>query len=176
MVGYMNSAQLQALVAEAMKRSALCWISYPGSDRSWPIWHVWVEGSALVVCGGPEQRLPGIEHVAHVVVTARAKDSRARLVSWVAEVDVEEPGTERWQAAAELLKAERLNAPRASELIDTWAAEATIIRLTPTGEVTEYPGAYPSESLAAAPVDSPATTAGELPWVAHRRATQAPEL
>ena len=172
----MDPDALQVLIAEAMKRSALCWVSYPGSDRAWPVWHVWDEGSALVVCAGPEQPLPGVEHLAQVVVTARAKDSRARLVSWIADVTIEEPRTESWQAAAELLKGERLNAPQGEALIDVWAAESTILRLTPTGEVTEHPGAYPTESLAAAPVESPATTAGKLPWVVHRRATRAPKL
>jgi hypothetical protein len=174
--GCMDSAQLQALVAEAMKRSALCWLSYPGTDRSWPVWHVWHDGAAYVVCGSPEQPLPGIQDTAQVVVTARAKDSRARIVTWVADVAVEEPGTESWRAAAELLKAERLNAPQGEALIDVWAAESTIVRLTPTGEVIEYPGAYPAGSLAAAPVESPATTSGPLPWVVHRRARRAPQL
>jgi hypothetical protein len=172
----MDAAQRQALVAEAMKRSALVWLFYPGSDRSWPVWHVWHEGAAYVVYGGSEQPLPGIEQVAQVEVTARAKDSRARLVTWVADVAVEPPGSESWQAAAELLKAERLNAPASDTLIDRWAAESTIVRLTPSGVITEYPGAYPAESLAAAPVESPATTAGKLPWVVHRRATRAPRL
>jgi hypothetical protein len=172
----MDPAQLQALVAEAMKRSALVWVSYIGTDRSWPVWHVWHEGTAFVVCGGPEQLLPGIENVGHAQVTARAKDSRERLVTWVADVAVETPGTESWQAAAGLLKAKRLNAPQGDALIDVWAAESTIVRLTPNGEVIEYPGAYPAESLAAAPVESPATTLGPLPWVVHRRARRAPRL
>jgi hypothetical protein len=171
-----DAAQLQALVAEAMNRSALAWLSYDGTDRPWPVWYVWHDGAAYVVCGGPEQPLPGIEGVARVEVTARAKDSRERLVTWVADVLVESPETESWHAAAELLKAERLNAPQTDALTDVWAAESTIMRLSPTGEVTEYPGAYPAESHAAAPVQSPATTLGKLPWVAHRRARRAPRL
>jgi hypothetical protein len=172
----MDSAHLQALVAEAMKRSALVWLTYTGSGRSWPVWHVWHDGAAFVVCGGPEQPLPGVDQVPKVLVTARAKDSRARLVTWVADLAVETPGSETWQAAAEWLKAERLNAPRSDTLIDVWAAESTILRLTPDGEVIEYPGAYPAVSHAAMPVDSPATTSGKLPWVAHRRARRAPRL
>jgi hypothetical protein len=172
----MDRAQLQALIAEAMKRTALVWVSYPGSDRAWPVWHVWSEGVAYVVCGGPEQPLPGIESVVEATVTARAKDSRERLVTWVADVAVEEPGSESWQSAAELLKAERLNATQGETLTQVWATESTIVRLTPSGEVVESPGAYPAGSLAAAPVESPATTVGELPWVVHRRARRAPRL
>ena len=172
----MDPDQLTTLVAEAMKRTALVWLTYPGTDRAWPVWHVWHEGSAYVVCGGPEQPLPGIDQVAQAVVTARAKDSRERLISWVADVAIETPGTESWQAPAELLKADRLNAPQSSELTRVWAAESTIVRLVPTGEVTEFPGAYPDESLAAAPVRSPATTSTKPPWVVHRRARRAPPL
>jgi hypothetical protein len=176
LAGGVDTAQLLTLVAEAMKRTALVWVSYAGADRSWPVWHVWHDGAALVVCGGPEQPLPGIDDVSVAQVTARAKDSRERLVTWLAEVTIESPGTESWRQAAELLKAERLNAPQTGALIDVWAAESMIVRLTPNGEVTEYPGAYPTESLAAAPIESPATTSGKLPWVAHRRARRAPRL
>jgi hypothetical protein len=175
-VGGLDSAQLQTLVAEAMKRSDLVWLTYPGSGRPRAVWHVWHDGAAYVVSGGPEQPLPGIEKAAHVLVTARAKDTRARLVTWVADAAVERVGTDSWWKAAELLKAERLNASQGDALFKTWAAKSTITRLVPTGEVTEYPGAYPAESLAAAPVESPATTSGKLPWVAHRRASRAPRL
>ena len=83
----MNPAQLQALVAEAMKRTALVWLSYAGSDRAWPVWHVWHEGAAYVVCGGAEQPLPGIENVAQVAVDAdrahaRHVDARTREPGW----------------------------------------------------------------------------------------------
>ena len=89
---------------------------------------------------------------------------------------IETPGSESWDGAAKLLKAERLNASDADSLMSLWAAESTILRLTPTGEITEYPGAYPTESLAAAPLESPATTTGKLPWVLHRRVKRAPPL
>jgi hypothetical protein len=171
-----NPDELRALVDQAMKRTALVWLTYAGSDRARAIWHVWHEGAAYVVCGGPEQPLPGIEEVEQVVVTARDKDTRARLVSWIAEVTVEVPGSDGWREAAELLKAERLNAVQGDALVSVWAAESTILRLTPAGETTEYPGAYPTESLVAAPVESPATTSGKLPWVIHRRARRAPRL
>ena len=175
-VSRVNRDELRALVDEAMKRTALVWLTYAGSDRARAVWHVWHDGTAYVVCGGPEQPLPEIEGAGKVTVTARAKDSRARLVSWIADVTVEVPGSDSWRVAAALLKAERLNAVQGDALLSVWAAESSILRLTPTGEVSEYPGAYPAESLAAAPVESPATTAGKLPWVVHRRARRAPRL
>ncbi|MBD0291962.1 MAG: hypothetical protein ICV70_00105 [Jiangellaceae bacterium] len=159
-----------------MKRSAIAWLTYQGSDRPRGAWYVWHDGAAYVVSGGPEQSLPGIEQASRVVVTNRSKDTGARLVSWVAAAAVETPGTESWRAAAELLKAERLNAPPGVDLLAAWAEESTITRLTPSGEVLERPGAFPDESLAAPPPDSPATTVGKLPWVAHRRPRRAPDL
>lgn len=172
----MKTAELQALVEEAMKRSALVWLSYAGGG--WPrgVWHVWHDGAAYVVSGGPEQLLPGIEDVDRVVVIARAKDSRARLVTWVAASAVQTPHTDGWRVAVDALRTERLNATQGAALTDVWAEQSTVTRLTPTGEVTEYPGAYPAGSLAAAPVESPATTVGRLPWVAHRRARRGPAL
>ena len=103
----METAQLQALVEEAMKRSAIVWLSYAGGG--WPrgVWHVWHDGAAYVVSGGPEQVLPGIEQVERVVVITRAKDSRARLVTWVAAAATLTPGTQDWQGAADALRAER---------------------------------------------------------------------
>ncbi|MGH8824194.1 MAG: hypothetical protein ACRDVN_06940 [Jiangellaceae bacterium] len=172
----METAELRALVEEAMKRSALVWLSYPEGGRPRGVWHVWHDGAAYVVSGGPEQVLPGIEQAERVLVIARAKDSRARLVSWVAAAAVEEPGTEGWRVAADALRAERLNATQGDALTDVWAEQSTITRLTPTGEVTEYPGSYPTDSQATAPVESAATTIGRLPWVAHRRASRAPKL
>ncbi|MGH8775661.1 MAG: hypothetical protein ACRDWI_10960 [Jiangellaceae bacterium] len=172
----MEQAELRALVDEAMKRTALVWLSFAGSDRAWPVWHVWDGAAAYVVSAGREQRLDGIERAERVVVTARAKDSRERLVSWVAEPVVLEPRSDDWRAAVELLRAERLNATQGDALLDVWAEQSTVTRLTPTGETTERPGAYPDDSLAAAPVESPATTTGKLPWVVHRRAGRAPRL
>ncbi|MGH8837999.1 MAG: hypothetical protein ACRDVO_01870 [Jiangellaceae bacterium] len=172
----MEAAELKALVEEAMKRSAVVWLSYPGGGWPRAVWHVWHDGMAYVVSGGPEQLLPGIEQAERVVVIARAKDSRARLVTWVAAAAVQTPGTEGWQVAVEALRAKRLNAVQGEALTDVWAERSTVTRLTPTGEVTEYPGAYPTDSQATAPVESPATTVGRLPWVAHRRARRGPAL
>lgn len=172
----MGETAVPALVGEAMKRSALCWLSYYGSERPRPAWHVWADGVAYVVSGGPEQPLPGIMAAGRVVVTARAKESRARLVSWVATAETLQPWTDEWREAVEALRPERLNATAGEALADVWAAESTVTKLTPTGELTEQPEDYPSGSLAAPPPDSPATTRGPTPWVAHRRPRRAPRL
>ena len=167
---------LAALVEEATKRSGLVWLDYHGPGRPRPAWHVWHEGAAYVVSDGTEQPLPGIERVDRVRVTVRAKDSRARLVSWVAEAATVRHGTAEWASAAEALRAARLNATGAESLVLVWGADSTLTRLRPTGEVPEHPGARPTGSLAARPVESSATTRGRLPWVAHRRQQRAPDL
>lgn len=159
-----------------MKRSALVWLSYDGADRPWPVWHVWADGVAYVVSGGPEQPLPGIADVGRVLVTARAKESRARLVSWVASAETLVPYTDEWRAAVEALRPERLNAAAGAALADVWAAESTVTRLTPTGEVPESPGNYPVGSLVAKPPPTLATTRGKPPWVMHRRPRRSPHL
>jgi hypothetical protein len=167
---------LAALVEEATKRSGLVWLDYPGAGRSRPAWHVWHEGAAYVVSDGPEQPLPGIERADRVRVTVRAKDTRARLVTWVADAATVAHGTPEWASAAEALRGQRLNASHAESLVLVWGADSTITRLRPTGEVLEHPGARPTGSLAAPPVDTAATTRGRLPWVAHRRQSRAPDL
>lgn len=172
----MSDAMLAALVDETMKRSAIVWLEYDGSG--WPrgAWYVWHEGAAYVVSGGDEQLLPDIERAQRVVVTARAKDSRERVVSWIARAATIAPRTDEWQVAVGVLRPQRLNAVGADQLVDRWAEHSTITRLEPTGEVPEGPGAYQSGSLAAAPVPSPATTIGRLPPVIHRRQRRAPDL
>lgn len=167
---------LTALVDETMKRSAICWLEYEGSGWSRGVWHVWHDGAAYVVSGGEEQLLPGIDRATRVVVTARAKDSRERVVAWVAKAATLDPGTEEWRAAADALRPHRLNAAGADDLAARWAEHSTITKLEPTGEVSEHPGAYPAGSLAAAPVSSPATTTGRPPAVIHRRQRRAPDL
>lgn len=172
----MTDGVLPALVSEAMRRTSLVWLTYHEDARPRPVWHAWGDGVAYVVSGGPEQPLPGILDVDRVTVTARAKETRARLVSFIAQADSLVPWTPDWRTAVDSLRPARLNAAAGAALAEVWAAESTVTRLTPTGEVVEQPGAYASGSLAAPPPDSPATTVGPRPWVGHRRARGAPRL
>ncbi len=172
----MNEGVLPALVSEAMRRTSLVWLTYGDGARPRPVWHAWGDGVAFVVSGGPEQPLPGILEADRVIVTARAKETRSRLVSFVAYADTLVPWTEEWHIAVDALRPARLNAAAGAALADVWAAESTVTQLTPTGELVEQPGSYVSGSLAAPPPGSPATTTGPRPWVAHRRARGAPRL
>lgn len=171
---------LAALVAEVMKKTALCWVSWPGSEREHPVWHTWQDGAAYLLSGGDEQPLPGIDQVGAgggtVTVIARTKDSRERIVAWRAKVETIGPQHQDWPEAVRLLQAERLNLTDSDTVEHRWARECTISRLTPTGEFEEQPGRLPDGSLAAVPLPTPATTRGPLPRVLHRRQTHRPPL
>lgn len=167
---------IPALIEESMKRSSLVWITYEADGRSRAVWHGWADGVAYVVSGGPEQELPGVEWVQRAVVTSRAKETHARLVSWVASVETLVPWTDEWHEAVNVLSPDRLNAATVSALGEVWAGESVITRLTPTGEIVDQPDSPPTGSLAAAPPRSGATTRSGTPWVMHRRSRRSPSL
>jgi hypothetical protein len=149
-----------ALLAEAGKKSGLLWIDIPG-DRAWPVWHAWLDGTAYVVTGPGEQRLPALP--ADLAVTFKSKDTGGRLVTVPAHATMLTPEDERWEAATTALKTSRLNSP-AGDTVARWAAEATVYALTPHGDALEGPGIYSQESGARQPVPTAATTANWRPW------------
>lgn len=165
-----------ALIEETAKRSAVVWID-TGFGRPVAAWHVWRDGAVHVVCGGGEQELPGLTQARIVQVIVRSKDSGARLMRWQASVTVlrppeeaeEQPGL--WASVTKELAAKRLNAVDAATQPQRWALGSAVVRLTPTGSVGERPAyengrsTLPSDSLAAPPPRSPATTVTWLPWV-----------
>jgi hypothetical protein len=165
---------IAALVEEATKKSGMLWLALPDLPHpraAWHIWHATEEhgGAAYVVTGGIEQPLPGLPEADRIIVTVRSKDKGARLVSWVAAVEQVEPDSEEWQAIVPLLAKERLNAPDGEHQTERWAEEAYVIRLTPTGAVTESPGSLPADYAAVRPVPSPATTTGRMPFMVGGR-------
>lgn len=151
---------LNALLSEAGKKSGLLWIDVPG-DRTWPAWHVWLDGTGYVVTGPGEQNLPALP--ADVTVTFKSKDSGGLLVTMPARATVVTAQDEQWEAATTALKASRLNSP-AGDTVARWATEATVYALTPHGEALEGPENYSQESGVAQPVPTPATTGNWHPW------------
>lgn len=151
---------LSALLSEAAKKSGLLWIDVPG-DRSWPAWHVWLDGTAYVVSGPGEQPLPALP--AEVTVTFRSKDTGGRLVTVPAHATVVTADDPRWEDVSTALKASRLNAP-AGDTVARWASEAIVYALAPHGEALDGPGSYSQESQAAQPAKTPATTLTWRPW------------
>lgn len=151
---------LSALLSEAGKKSGLLWIDVPG-DRSWPAWHVWLDGTGYVVTGPGEQHLPWLP--TDVSVTFRSKDKGGRLVTVAARATIVKPDDQAWEPATEALKASRLNSP-AGDTVARWAAEATVYSLTPHGDALQGPGSYSQETGAAQPASTPATTLTWRPW------------
>jgi hypothetical protein len=150
----------RALVEEAAKKSGLLWLDLPGLPQPRAAWHVWHDGSAYVLTGGEgEQPLPGLAESAHVPVILRSKDKAGRLLAFIADVEVVEPGSELWDAVTPVIARERLNARTHEGQVDTWATESWIVRLTPADEITEATDGY----AAVRPVPTPATTAGAPP-------------
>jgi hypothetical protein len=155
-----------ALVEEATKKSGMLWIALPGLPQPRAAWHIWHEGSAYVLTGGEgEQPLPGLPEADQVTVTVRSKDKGGLLVSWSAAVEEVRPGAELWDAVTARLAKERLNAPGHEGQVERWARESYVIRLTPTGEVTEAPGTHRDDYAAVRPVPTPATTTGRNPFM-----------
>ncbi|MEU9095205.1 hypothetical protein [Streptomyces sp. NPDC048428] len=148
-----------AVVEEATKKSGLVWVRGTGPARA--LWHVWHEGAALLVGGGPgEQPLPaGLTDGATAEVTVRSKDKGGRIVAWSASVAELAPHSEEWEAAVAELKGKRLNAPDAEQMPERWARECRIVRLTPLDSRTELP----DTSGAAAPLPTTATTRLPVP-------------
>lgn len=163
----------RALVDEATRKAGLVWLDYEAGDLPRPAWHVWVGGAAYVVTGAGEQHLPGLADATAVTVVVPSKDTRARVVAWRAEASTLTPGDDDWELAVVALSAGRLNAGDSTTLVQRWTAGATIVRLRPTGVVSESPGRQPEGSHARAPRATTATTLGRQPWMlgARRRAT-----
>lgn len=148
----------QALVEEATKKSGLIWVRGGGPARA--LWHVWHEGAAHVVGDGPgEQPLPQLADGATAEVTVRSKDKGGRLIAWTATVSELEPHSEAWESAVAELKGKRLNAPDAEQMTERWARECRVLRLEPQDANTDFP----SDSGAAAPLPTTATTRLPVP-------------
>ncbi|MBC9821794.1 hypothetical protein [Terrabacter sp. MAHUQ-38] len=154
-----HAATAAALLAEAMTKSGLLWIEVAG-DRTWPAWHVWDDGAALVVSGPGEQPLPWLPKEVRLIL--RSKDTGGRLLTVRAHVHVLEPGTPEWQRGADLLRASRLNS--VDDALARWAAECTVTALVPFGSPLESPGAYAADDHRQPPARTAATTTSWRPW------------
>ena len=123
-----------ALLAEAARKSRVCWLSYRhegGEVRDRLVWHVWHEEAVVVVDGDGQQRLPGLRAADAVSVTLRAKESRAALVTVTARPGLVAPGTPAWDEHVTALLAVRLNLRDARATRTAWASSAHVVRLTP---------------------------------------------
>ena len=172
-----------ALIAELGKKTGVCWLRYdsgePGggtSPRARAAWHVWYDDALHLVAGGDEQPLPGIAKAERVEVVMRSKENGGRLVSWVGRVSVVRPDDEAWDDVTTALVADRLNLEDLTTAKDAWARRSVVVRIDPTGDLVEQPGALSDEAHNAPPVPTPATNRGALPRVLHRRQRRRPGL
>jgi hypothetical protein len=69
------------------------------------------------------------------------------------------PESEAWESAVAELKGKRLNAPDGEAMPERWRRECRVLRLEPTGGTLPLP----EDSLAEAPLPSPATTRRPIP-------------
>lgn len=170
MTGDRDAELARALLDEACRKASLVWLRPVGASHAVAVWHTYTDGAVHVVGGGREQRLPELADGAEVEVTVPSKDTRGRLVTFVATASRVRPGDEAWDTVVPDLHAKRLNPPDGEAQPRRWAEESTVLRLEPTGRLLERPGHVSHRSHAAEPVGSPATTRGPLPFVIGRRA------
>jgi hypothetical protein len=163
-----------ALVAELAKKTGVCWLRYDGHTH--PVWHVWHDDALALVADGVEQPLPVFEEPATVEVVMRSKDNGGRLVTWVGTLSVVHPGDEAWDGTTAALATGRLNVPDIATAADTWADTSRVLRVVPTGELVEGPGALSDDAHRDVPRETSATTRGALPRVLHRRVKRRPRL
>ena len=155
------------LLAEAASKSGVLWVEVPDTG-SYAVWFVWHDdedprgtGPAAYVVSGPgEQTLPWLPPDVHVVL--RSKDTGARLLRLRATVRELDPTTPEWDAAAEVLRAERLNAT--GDVVARWRESATIHAITPHGRPDEAPGGYAGDSGRRPVSPGRGTTARWRPW------------
>ncbi len=162
-----DSVNVTRLLAEAASKSGVMWVEVPGKG-SHAVWFVWHDDedprgagpAAYVVSGIGEQTLPHLP--ADVGVVFRSKDSGARLLALSATARELDPASPEWERAAELLRAERLNAT--GDVVARWREGATIHVITPHGRPDEFPGSYAVDAGRVTVTPARGTTARWRPW------------
>jgi len=124
------------LVAEAARKSRVCWLSYRhphGEVRDRLVWHAWHDDALVVVDGDDHQRLPGLAEAASALVSLRSKETRTALVTVEARVEAVPPDAPGWEEHCAALLAVRLNLRNPAATRTAWAELARIVRLVPAG-------------------------------------------
>ncbi|ASW57383.1 hypothetical protein [Plantactinospora sp. KBS50] len=145
----------------------MAWIAVDDGP-AYAAWCVPIDGALYVLTGPGEQSVPGLADAGSAVVTLRG-DHGGRIVSWPAEVSRLSPSDEAWSAVAPQVAAKRLNSPEpAPRVVQRWADECTLSRLTPAAAAPAAGAALPAGSLAAAVRETPATRRTWRPFRLHR--------
>jgi hypothetical protein len=130
------------LVAEAAKKSQVGWLCVADA----PAQAIWFEtdGSDLVVViGGDEQAVPGIEAAQSAELTLRSKDTGASVVGATVTVRRIDKQSEEWERVAKTLSPKRLNGV-SEDLTAQWRASSELYRLSPISATAQLrdDGAY----------------------------------
>jgi hypothetical protein len=168
-----QGVEVPPLVVEATRKAGLVWIGVPGQPRPTGAWFVWTDGghgnAVYVVTGPGEQPLAGLIGAARCAVSVPSADKHGRIVTWTASVHQVEPGTAEWDAVVPGMLTKRLNLPDGDAAARRWARECAVLRLAPTGELTEAGSTLPAGSLAEPPAPSPARSPTRVPFTLHRK-------
>ena len=127
----MTTAPAPELLAEAVKKAALAWISCGGADPR-PVWAVPIDGKLYTVVGPGEQPDPGLTRDRNPLVTLRG-DHGGAILTVAATAARVEPGGERWDELVGQLSAKRLNLPGTDETAARWASECAVYELSVGG-------------------------------------------
>ena len=160
-----------ALIAETCSRGEVIWVRPPDEPRHHAAWHVWHEDGPVLVYGVGEQMLPLLS--GEVEVVARAKETGARLVTFVAYARTLTPGSAEWEAATTELAAHRLNATDPAGARERWASGGLVTALRPLWLVRSGTGEDDAGSGAQPPARGPATTLTRRPFHLGRRRRRA---
>jgi hypothetical protein len=156
-----------AVVEEAIKKAAVAWVSVDDGPAL-ALWCLPLEGGLYVISGRDEQAAPGLAGAASATVSLRG-DHGGKIVTFVAEVRRVQPGDEEWNAVAPQVAGKRLNASGTAEaLVERWAMDNTLSRLTPIDDTAVTRPSLPDDSEALAPRETPATRVTRKPYRLHK--------
>ncbi len=160
-----------ALIAQVCTRSDVVWVRPVDEQRHNLVWHIWHDDAIAVITGEGEQFLPPLGEA--VEVTARSKETGARVVTFLCRAMSLRPGTPEWDAAAQALSAARLNHSGTDEQLERWQSSATIWLLRPVNVTEAVSGTDRTPSGRMAPPQGPGTTLRRLPFHLGRRSRRA---
>lgn len=174
----MDGGELEALLDEGLKKSAVLWLQALPDGRAQPLWHVYDGTAVHLLTGGLEQPAPGgLADGGTARLVLRSKATRARVLVVDGAVSVVAPQSAEWEAVVPLLTAKRLNLPDGERAPQRWAAQCTVWRIELRGPVQESAADPSLRSHAGPPPPTPATTRVPRPWhLFGRRRRRTPPL
>ena len=145
----------------------MAWVAVDGGP-AYGVWCLPLDNALYVVSGPGEQSAPGLADATAAVVTMRG-DHGGRIVSWSAEVSRVAPGSDQWTTVAPQVAGKRLNSPLpAAELVERWAAECVLNRLSPAGAPLAAGDSLPYDAQVDPPRETPAARPTRRPFRLHR--------